>query len=390
MREPAVALAFTPDPWVEGLHRHLSDHGGARVRSLVLEPAVALEESYDVLIAGHRWPALTRAFVDDVHARGRAVLGVFDSEESASRAHLLSIGVDAIVESDAAPATFVRAIAATAGNSRRAAEAPAPPVPERTGRLVVVGGAPGAGRTEVAIQLAIACRARAALLDADDVAPAVAQRLSLAIEPNLTTAIDAVEHGRGDVADACQAERSSGLTVLCGVAHSRAWLQVRPGEVVRVVEHLAAAHELVIADGVGSLEEVGAGPGRGRYATARALVAEADAIVAVCDAAPTGISRLLAWIVEARALAADVPAVVVVNRAPKVRFRRGELYDEIMASVPAVDVVFVAADRRVSDAAWRGEPVGVGPFTRALQSLAAIVAEVPRRPGPVVELDAAS
>ena len=110
MSEPAVALAFTPDPWVETLHRHLTDHGGARVRSLVLEPAVALEESYDVLIAGHRWPALTRAFVDDLHTRGRVVLGVFDSEESASRAHLVAIGVDAIVESDAAPVTFVRAM----------------------------------------------------------------------------------------------------------------------------------------------------------------------------------------------------------------------------------------------------------------------------------------
>ena len=30
MAEPEVALAFTADVWVEELHRHLSDHGGAR------------------------------------------------------------------------------------------------------------------------------------------------------------------------------------------------------------------------------------------------------------------------------------------------------------------------------------------------------------------------
>ncbi len=68
MSEPEVALAFTPDPWVEELHRHLTDHGGARVRSVLVEPTLALEESYDVLVAGHRWPPLTRALVGDLHA----------------------------------------------------------------------------------------------------------------------------------------------------------------------------------------------------------------------------------------------------------------------------------------------------------------------------------
>ena len=112
MSEPAVALAFTPDFWVEDLHRHLSDHGGARVRSLVVEPGVALEETYDVLVVGHRWPPLTQGLVGDVHARGRAVLGVFDREEAASRAHLVGVGVDAVIESDAGPEGFIRAIVA--------------------------------------------------------------------------------------------------------------------------------------------------------------------------------------------------------------------------------------------------------------------------------------
>ncbi len=81
MGEPEVALVFTPDVWVEELHRHLTDHGGARVRQIVVEPEIALEEQYDVLVASHRWPALTHAFVADLHARGRAVLGVCDREE---------------------------------------------------------------------------------------------------------------------------------------------------------------------------------------------------------------------------------------------------------------------------------------------------------------------
>ena len=32
MSEPEIALVFTAEPWVEELHRYLSDHGGARVR----------------------------------------------------------------------------------------------------------------------------------------------------------------------------------------------------------------------------------------------------------------------------------------------------------------------------------------------------------------------
>ena len=110
MSDPEIALVFTAEPWVEELHRHLSDHGGARVRSLVVEPGVALEETYDVLVVSHRWPALTRAFVADVHARSRRVLGVHDLTEPASLAHLGAVDVDAVIDNDAGPDAFVRAV----------------------------------------------------------------------------------------------------------------------------------------------------------------------------------------------------------------------------------------------------------------------------------------
>ena len=42
--EPTIALVFSPELWVERLHRHLTDHGGARVRQIVLEPTLALEQ----------------------------------------------------------------------------------------------------------------------------------------------------------------------------------------------------------------------------------------------------------------------------------------------------------------------------------------------------------
>jgi MinD-like ATPase involved in chromosome partitioning or flagellar assembly len=377
--EPEVALVFTAEPWVEELHRHLSDHGGARVRSLVIEPGVALEESYDVLVVSHRWPALTRAFVADVHARGRRVLGVHDLAEPASRAHLASVEVDASIEVDAGPDAFVRALVALGSQRTPSAVVGALPIAPRSARLVAVGGPPGVGRTEIAIEItrALARTSPAVLLDADDVAPAVAQRLGLALEPNLRTAIDAVEHGRGDLASTVLSDPAGGIRVIGGIPNPAGWAQVRPGEVIRVVDRLGEEFETVVVDGVGSLQDLG-GPPRGRFATAQALARESDVFVAVCDASPVGVSRLLAWAVDARSLAPSSPIIVTVNRAPASSFRRGELYDEITSSLPAIEVVFVAHDSKVTDAAWAGRPIARGRFTRGVHHVAETVGTLPR------------
>jgi MinD-like ATPase involved in chromosome partitioning or flagellar assembly len=247
--------------------------------------------------------------------------------------------------------------------------------------LCVVGGAAGSGRTEIAVHCAavLARMLPVTLVDADDVAPAVAQRLHLPIEPNLRHAIDAVEHGRGAL-DACvRIDRRSGAGVLAGVVHPAAWAQTRPGEVLRVIDHLAVESSLVVADGAGVIDDVGTPTGRGRYATARALVTDADALVAVCDASPHGLTRIFGWVAQARALAPATPLIVCVNRTPGGAFRRGELLDELTQHLGGVDVVFVPYDDRVRAACWRGTVVGRSPFLRAIEQLAALVASVRRR-----------
>jgi MinD-like ATPase involved in chromosome partitioning or flagellar assembly len=347
----------------------------------VVEHSVALEETYDVLVVSHRWPALTRAFVGDVHARHRRVLGVHDRAEPASRAHLEAVNVDAVVENDAGPEAFVRALVALRSEQPRRSGATADAAVGREGFLVAVGGPPGVGRTELAIELAIAAAhdSSVVLADCDDVAPAVAQRLGLAVEPNLRTAIDAVEHGRGSLVSCIQREPATKLAVLGGIPNSTSWMQVRPSEVVRVIDHLGGAAEIVVVDGLGSLQDVGGSP-RGRFATARALAIEVDVLVAVCDASPVGIARLLAWTVEARRLVPRTPLVVVVNRAPSATFRRAELFKEICSSIDVIDVGFVGADPRVVDAAWEGRPVARGRFSRAVARLCKTVVALPRRP----------
>jgi hypothetical protein len=208
----------------------------------------------------------------------------------------------------------------------------------------------------------------------------------LPLEPNLRTAIDAVEHGRGELASSLAMDATARVPIVGGIPNAAAWAQVRPSEVIRVIDRLGEDFEIVIADGAGSLQDLG-GPSRGRYATAQALVREADALVAVCDASPVGVARLLTWIVDARRLAPATPLTVVVNRAPKSVFRRGELFDEITASAGSVEAVFVGFDARVGDAAWAGSAVARGRFTRAIEPLRAIVRDVPRRvPDAVLEV----
>src|SRR5687768_11993016 len=112
MREPEVALVFSPETWVESIHRYLTDHGGARVRHVLMDPALALEEEYETLVVSHRWPALTPAFVHAIHARRRRLLGVYDRSEPAGREHLASLGADRVIESDAPMAEFLDALVA--------------------------------------------------------------------------------------------------------------------------------------------------------------------------------------------------------------------------------------------------------------------------------------
>ncbi len=196
-----MALVFSPETWVEDLHRHLAHHGGARVLQIVVEPSVALDEEYDVLVVSDRWPALTYGLVGAVHAQGRALLGVFDPEEPAGKDHLVDLGVDATIAADAQVAEFVvvlRELSAASSRPTELGNVDASRTPtgdeEPMGAVVAVSGTRGSGVTEVALGVAVALadrRRSVLLIDGHEAAPAVAGRLGLGLEPNLRTAVDA-------------------------------------------------------------------------------------------------------------------------------------------------------------------------------------------------------
>ena len=171
--------------------------------------------------------------------RGRTVLGVFDREEPAARAHLAGVGVDEVIESDRGPDAFVEVLGRAARRRRVAAPTPVTQHagPARRGTCRRRRRSRGC-RTDRDRRAPRARASAAVLVDADDVSPTVAPRLGLPIEPNLRTAIDAVEHGRGDLRASLVAAPGIRCSVLAGLPNANGWAHVRVGEVMRVIEDL--------------------------------------------------------------------------------------------------------------------------------------------------------
>ncbi len=373
MTEPSIALVFTADEWVVALHRHIADHGGARVRQIVLEPALALEDEHDVLVVSHRWPDLTRGFVAALHAVHRRVLVVVDPDEPDGREHALALGADAIGDSSSKPAVLLEAIRVCAHQPRQgtashgstnAAWRPGPTVP--AGRTVLVSGPRGSGVTEIAVALAhlMGTRDRVILVDGDVESAAVAVRLGIALEPNLRTGIDAVQHGRFDPLEAVQTSPGVACGLVAGFPTRGAVGHASSRDVVELVEGLTRRGRWVVVDGSGLSGEGESNSG----ALRSALVRGADAVVVVGAATPVGVTRVLAWCAQESALA-TCRVHLALNQAPRDRFRRGEIESEISRTIRSDTVTHVPFDRAVCAAAWQGTPVPRGDFVKAMTAL---------------------
>jgi MinD-like ATPase involved in chromosome partitioning or flagellar assembly/DNA-binding NarL/FixJ family response regulator len=404
--EPQIALAASPREWAQRLHRHVADHGGARVRATVLHPTDAIAESYDVFIGDDSTSFLTRRLVDELHRRGRAVLGVFDPDDPRGKGELLDIGVDEVISRSASPEDFVSAIGQVAlGRARplddelddllRAelgddvltdpvpSNVAFPLPPERqTPRIelgqvtAVAATSGGVGATEVAIGLAQASGRRGdttALVDADEIAPAIAQRLGQPQYPNIRAAVDSLEHRTTRLSDVLVPVPRGRFAVVPGLSSSRNWSELRPGETVDVVRSLTSIRRHVIVNVGHRLEDLHGMGGPPRHGIARAVIGAADAIVGVAHPSPVGMARLLEWLADVRSLTSTSAVHVIFNRAPSSSFKQGELIEELSRSFTPAGVWFAPADHRVEAAAWAGDLVSSGPFTKALGAAADVI-----------------
>ena len=383
--ETELGIVVSARDWAERLHRFLVDHGGARVRTRVLRPEDAIAEDYDVLVIDDVTLFLNRRLVQQVQAQGRSVVGVWDaSNNPAGEAFLTSLGVDASIDANASADEFVRVVSAFGTAQRVAKVVEAGPDlaagASRRGQLVVVGASSGgAGATEISVGLASSMSkvaSRSLLLDGDDVVPAVAQRLGLPLHPNLRTSVDALLHQPERLGGTFHSSRRLPFDVVAGISNPQDWIELRPGDVVGLVNDEIHRRDFVVANVSARIEDLAYHGGAPRYALGRALLGAADQLVVVSAPTPVGVARTLEWVAQVRLLAPHRPIHLIFNRAPKSMFKMGELTLEITRTYTPISITPIADDRRVYEAVWRGEPVGSGSFSKGIEAVAAALSAV--------------
>lgn len=415
---PGIAIVRSSRQWARTLHRYVVDHGGAIVRTRPLEERQALEDEYEILVVDDISSFLNNHIIEELHRRGRRILGVFDAHdgsgsEDSGRARLLRLGVDGAIDANATPEEFVRVIQNLAPppeeRHRVAAQSEefyasgtddgfGQPqhssatgsltgiphqgrhiAPRRRGHITaVLGASGGTGTTELSIELARALGKRGertVLLDGDELAPAIAQRLNLSLHPNIRTAVDVVEHGSGRLSE-CLTTIATNLETLVGLPHPRDWIELRGTDMTAVIDELARGRPQVVINCSPAIEDLAGFGGADRYAMSRAALVAADAIIIVTPPTPMGIARLIDRVADLALLAEGKPVHVVVNRAAKGNFKRNEIAREIQRNFTPAGIHFVPIDEKVEKSAWEGTLTPRGEFTKAVST--AIAPMIPK------------
>lgn len=412
---PGIAIVRSSRQWARTLHRYVVDHGGAIVKTRPLEERQALEDEYDILIVDDISSFLNNHIVEELHRRGRRVLGVYDSQdgsgsgEDSGRNRLVRLGVDGVIDANAMPEEFVRVIQNLAPpleermrimSQNFAIEGDVPvdlapqtnslvgAVPHTEGRHIaprrrghitaILGASGGVGTTELAIELSRALGKRGertVMVDGDELAPSLAQRLNLSLHPNIRTAVDVVEHGSGRLSE-CLTMVATNMETLVGLPHPRDWIELRGTDMTAVLDELSRGRPQVVVNCSPEIEDLAGFGGADRYAMTRAAIVAADSVIVVCPPSPMGIARLIDRVADLALLAEHKPVHVVVNRVAKGNFKRNEIAREIQRNFAPAGIHFIPMDEKVEKAAWEGTLTPRGEFTKAVST--AIAPMIPK------------
>ena len=100
----------------------------------------------------------------------------------------------------------------------------------------------------------------------------------------------------------------------------------------------------------------------------RALLGAANVALGISGAVPVELSRLVSWTRDAApSFAARLS--LVINRAPKDAYRRGEVVDELGLAVAAPVLALLPFDERVVRAAWDARSVERGAFVEQVRAI---------------------
>lgn len=430
---PGLLTAGSGQPWENGLVAELGRPGApfAIVRRCVDVAellAVAATGQADVVLVDADLRRLSSDAVQRLVGLSVSVVGVHRAGDAAGQRRLELVGIPAVVADDVGPTALIdaarQAIAArrddAAAGAHRGISDPSaallsaarfieplvgpvgetvqrdgerdggPPVTgagdlRRPGRVVAVWGPTGApGRTTVAVNLAAELAASGAdvlLVDGDCYGGVVANALGLLDEsPGLAGACRLAAAGRLDAAGLAGLCWQVGpMRVLTGIARADRWPELRPSAIPIVLERARASADLVVVDcgfAVEADEELSfdtAAPRRN--GSTLAVLADADAVLAVGSADPPGMERLVRGLANLAEMVPGADPRVVLNR----QRRSAAGADEAAAAVARFTGLGVLAtlpeDRAATDKAWSvGAPLcqaaPASPLRRALSTLA--------------------
>lgn len=372
----SLAFAASPHPWQQEWLRQVHSHStDARVVAVIADQRDLFEEKWQVLVIDAVSLWLTTGFVDEVHARRRGILVVYDPDDQRAKRRAMGVGADVPLVWHASPAELIR----TAQTLSRLYPSAAPPAPRPQptqrppgGRVIAVGGPPGADPERVAVALAAALARRGdrvVLLDANEVDPCLAQRLDLHPLPNLAAAANRLT---GDVRDDLQEVPTGRFWALPGLADPAQWSSTPPKAVRKVARLLADHHQFVVAV-VGPLVEDSA-----RYGLTLAVLTAADVVIPTGEAAPDGLAALTTWTagaVEVARNASFYPTAVYADVGRKERADVEELLAKVAALVPGGGSVSLlpAATKRENRARWNGTVSVPRKLNRSIERLARAV-----------------
>ncbi len=363
MGKPSIGLAASVRDWSDRLHRFILDHGGASVAGRVMSTDQAVNGEFEVLLIDDICSFLTPRLVSDLRSRLVAVVGVYSPDDGPdAKRRLLDVGITDVIESDAAPDEFLALVRSTL--QHRPSGTGDQSETRSNGLCVGVTGPPGGvGVTEVACALAIdlAKVSSAILVDLNQAWPGVSQRLSLPLHPNLRSAVDFALHEPGRLLEACHSVGP--LLVVGGLANPEAGPISAANTATLVGATTENATHVVLDLGQASNDQP------------ELLVRRCDAVLVVGTADPMGLVRLrrsLDWVRQARPDSQGIG--VVVNRAPGSFQRRIEIRSHVEELFGVASVMMVPFDKRIERAAWDGDPVPDGRFSRSIRRLAGVFA----------------
>ncbi|MGH9163970.1 MAG: hypothetical protein ACRDZW_00440, partial [Acidimicrobiales bacterium] len=147
------------------------------------------------------------------------------------------------------------------------------------------------------------------------------------------------------------------------------WPLARGGDIALLLDALRARWAVVVVNLGPTLEDLSRYVDR--FGASRAALGLADSMVAVCEASPRGVLRYLDWLGDACTLAPRRPVHCLVNRAPRSRYCRGELVEQLCANAGAwhTSIDVAPEDRAVRRAQWDAVMVTHGPFARSIARL---------------------